>query len=237
MTPLAQAIAKQATLPPHKRKPLFDGKSVLDPAEFISDIHCFECSEVFDLACDLVDTHKMHAVAPDTIFVPAPRTWIEHRDEDGRKGWLLTEHPLRYRIVMEREDRFIVHEYKDFFKKWDEPTHLMAGLIMAMLALVNTPHIIGRREYPPHKGLVRLWQKRFAKKYPLHAWQEIKLSVSKPIEIDDDEPHSAQIGGRRALHFCRAHLRIRLGQLEFVHSHWRGDPALGTKLTRYRVAH
>ncbi len=234
MTPIAHAIAKQATLPPNKRKPIWlvDKKEFADPAMFVSDIHCFECTEVADIACDLADSGQLKKVGDDTAFLPAPRTWIEHRGTEGRSAWLLTENPFSFTVVLERDGEFAVRRY-DLFQK-DTEHHLLAGFVLAMLAVINAPHIVNRNELPPHRGLERLWAKRYSK-FPLHAWHELKLNISKPMEIDDGEPHSDSIGGRRALHFCRAHLRIRLGHLEYVTSHWRGDAALGTKLTRYRM--
>jgi hypothetical protein len=105
-----------------------------------------------------------------------------------------------------------------------------------MLVLINSPRIIGRRQYMPNVGLERELTRGFGRgKFPLHAWTEIRLEVAKPPEIDDGEPHEAHLTGRRALHFCRKHIRIRYGQLEYVSAHWRGDPALGIKRARYSV--
>lgn len=105
-----------------------------------------------------------------------------------------------------------------------------------MLLLINSPKIIGRRQHMPHRVLERRLVKHFAGgKFPLHAWTEIKLEVAKPIEIDDGQPHEAHLTGRRALHFVRKHIRIRLGQLEYVSAHWRGDASIGIKQSRYVV--
>jgi len=114
-------------------------------------------------------------------------------------------------------------------------THFVIRAQLCLL-LINSPHIIGRKQYEPHRGLEKSLLRQFGPgKFPLHAWTEIRLHVSKPPEIDDGEPHEAHLTGKRALHFVRKHIRIRLGQLEYVTAHWRGDPALGIKQTRYRV--
>lgn len=235
MTPVAYAVAKQATIKARKRKQVYcyDTKQNVEPSAIVSDIHCFECTEVFDLAVDLADSGRLNEVLDERIFLPAPKTWIEHKDENGRQAWLLTEKPLRMRLVLDRGDSFIIAN-ADLSGRSEE-SHLLLGLVLAMLAIINAPHIVYRDTFDPHRGLNRLWEKRFHHA-PLNAWHELKLRVAKPVEIEDCEPHAAHIGGQRALHFCRAHLRIRLGRLEFVTSHWRGDAALGTKLTRYRVA-
>jgi len=112
----------------------------------------------------------------------------------------------------------------------------LMGITQTVLVLINSPRIIGRRQYMPNVGLERELTRGFGRgKFPLHAWTEIKLEVAKPPEIDDGEPHEAHLTGRRALHFCRKHIRIRNGQLEYVSAHWRGDPALGIKRARYSV--
>jgi hypothetical protein len=236
MTPLAHAIAKQAMIKAQKRVPVYsaDTKELIEPEALVSDIHCFECTEVFDLACDLVDSGRLSEVLDERIFLPAPETWIEHKDDKGRHAWLLKENPLSIRVINDYGGHYGVVTID--LSERSEDKHAFHGIILAMLAIINAPHIVCRQTFKPHKRIERMWA-RHVRKVPLNAWHELKLRVNKPIEIDDDEPHSAQISGRRALHFCRAHLRIRQGRLEFVTSHWRGDAALGTKLTRYRVAH
>lgn len=108
--------------------------------------------------------------------------------------------------------------------------------IVGFLALINTPKIVGRTTHLPHIGL----QKRLARaysmpgKYPLQAWHEIKLHINIPMEFRNEQVEG-HLTGMRALHFCRSYLRIRQGRLELVNWHWRGNPALGIRQTRYRV--
>lgn len=109
--------------------------------------------------------------------------------------------------------------------------------VHALLALINTPKIIGRRQHMPNGSLERrlLKERRTIGHFPLHAWTEIKLKVHAPANLSDDEPVEAHLTGHRALHFCRAHLRIKNGRVEFVKAHWRGDASLGIKQSRYTV--
>lgn len=109
--------------------------------------------------------------------------------------------------------------------------------IYAALAIINTPRIIGRKQHMPHRGLEKnlLKNQRTIGQFPLHAWTEITLEAT-PRYVEDGQEHEAHLTGRKCLHFCRAHLRVRNGRLELVSSHWRGDPALGIKRSRYRVA-
>lgn len=108
--------------------------------------------------------------------------------------------------------------------------------IQILLAMINTPKIIGRRQHMPNASLEKkMLRGRGGVKFPLHAWTEIKLNIAKPVEIDDGLPHEAHLSGSRALHFCRAHIRVKNGRIEFVTHHWRGNAAMGVRNTRYRV--
>lgn len=104
------------------------------------------------------------------------------------------------------------------------------------LTIINTPRIIRRQQHMPHVGLQRKLARAAGSpgKYPLHAWTEILLPV-EPTIVDEDE-HEAHLTGQRCLHFCRAHLRLVDGRIQHVKAHWRGDPALGMKRSRYRLA-
>jgi hypothetical protein len=184
----------------------------------------------------------------ELIFLPAPRTWIEHRG---------TKHLANFLVEVDDQwiDHFVVYDpsVRDEWLFWKVArinrqtarTHSrdvssfedQGDWIKAALALINTPKIIGRRQHMPNRALEReLTRKMGVGKFPLHAWTEIYLQVSKPPEIDDGEPHEAHLTGQRALHFCRKHLRVRLGRIEYVSAHWRGDPALGIKRSRYTLA-
>jgi hypothetical protein len=195
-------------------------------------------------------------------FLPAPKTWLEwrHPGVGQRIALLLTERKDDWADVEiffdGSEIRTAGYAGKISLndstwscpgvdvatpKEWEIlPGKAINGFLAAahyILVLINTPRIIGRRQHMPHRGIERdLTAKMGRGKFPLHAWTEIELKIAKPTEIDDGEPHEAHLTGRRALHFCRAHLRIRLGRLEYVTSHWRGDPALGIKQSRYKLA-
>lgn len=171
-----------------------------------------------DVYCLTAREHCHHAT--DAI-VPVGRIWLQEDAEVS--GYAIPVSP--------EED----------LRRWegsDPPRMAYASRkadIYAELALINTPRIIGRRQHMPHSGL----QRRLAAalkmpgKYPLRAWSEIVLEVHAP-EVARGE-FEARLTGGKALHFCRAHLRVRNGKVEFVSAHWRGDPALGMKQTRYRV--
>lgn len=252
MTPLAQR---------HLRS-LLDGEagsgasSRREMLKLMEDIHCFEVTaalpmlaEIKAAADKLSDPGEMYR---GRTFLPAPKTWIEWTIGNRRFALLLIEGEGIARAILVMGHGFfelgwISTEADDYSSNgneilmYTEFLHVKPEIYLAaahrLLILINTPRIIGRRQHMPHRGLERelLRKQKWVGKFPLHAWTEIKLSISKPTEIDDGEPHEAHLTGRRALHFCRAHLRFRCGQLEYVTSHWRGDPALGIKQSRYKL--
>ncbi|GLR55151.1 hypothetical protein KYK30_31865 [Shinella yambaruensis] len=109
--------------------------------------------------------------------------------------------------------------------------------IYVALSLINTPKIIGRRQHMPHRALEKrlLKERKNIGKFPLHAWTEITLRITPPKDLSGVDSCEAHLTGQKALHFCRAHLRVRCGRVEIVRGHWRGDPSLGVKRSRYRV--
>lgn len=262
MTPLAHAIVKELTLP-------LKNRSLNDPDEMLArvdDVHCFEVTEVLDVVAELARQYPKHGIRDELMFLPAPRTWIEHQTDFGYFGILIedvgAEEWATWRAWGQPKRLGKAERWIDVGRKQErlrplpspsKPRLHAAALqlnsifqqnaaelhgcewIRAVLAIINTPRIIGRTTHMPHAGL----QKRLARarglvgRFPLHAWTEIKLKVCPPkVETGDDE---IWLTGHRALHFVRCHLRIRLGQLELVSAHWRGDPALGIKQSRYKL--
>lgn len=265
MTPLLQRIVRELTLPIKDRtfEDGCGLLSKLDDVHSfeVSEVWPLICDLGSDICDRALATNHLDLMEVQT-FLPAPKTWIERVDEGGeREGWLIVQHPLRthadvYCAGSNAED-FFSFEFTGGL--WLQPSttdlqhpgwrtvlpdvtneHLpfaawgQTFMTYAALALINTPRVIGRRQHMPHRGLEKAINRSLGVgSFPLRAWTELKLSVStRPA---GDEEHEAHLTGKKCLHFCRAHLRIRNGRLEMVKSHWRGDPALGIKRTRYRV--
>lgn len=262
MTPLAQKITKQNLLPIKEREPHdWDGLY-----RKMSDIHCFEMSEVFALANDLSWSIQEGKQNPGGLaFLPAPRTWIEFSFDDNnyRYGYLLIDdgHGSAeiYFAGDAVDDGYWTSGREDFdlrlFHPLFNPSSLLSNhqtkvsndmpgeyqedwaQLYAFLSLINSPKVIGRRQHMPHRGLEKglLREQKMIGKFPLHAWTEIKLECSPTRDMSEEEGYEAHLTGKKALHFCRAHLRLRECRVEFVRSHWRGDPSLGIKQSRYKV--
>lgn len=196
-------------------------------------------------------------------FLPAPNTWIEWLNPNlgYRVALLLTEHKNRATVEFFTSDfatflgwvstdagnfervkgpyivpTALIENVKRFGGNDTDVVDGLLAISHSFLLLINSPQVIGRRQHMPHRALEKKLIKSLGVgRFPLRAWTEILLRVTKPLEIDDGEPHEAHLTGRRALHFVRKHVRIRRGRLEYVKSHWRGDPALGIKRSRYKV--
>lgn len=262
MTPLAAFLAKQIISRPKHRETFWREESTVKQLEYsLSDIHCFEVSECVDVMLDLVtkflydrDAYKVEELFADYGFLPAPKTWIEWRDRGVRLAVLFEQEgdflakATFYHENAVKPGGFISlrsqiqqgPDGKPRTPAWLIPDDQIVDLAwpfvsyaQVMLTLLNSPHIIGRRSHNPNKVLARKLMKQSAGSFPLRAWTELLLQVNKPPDIDDGEPHESQLTGQRAFHFVRKHIRIKLGRLEFVSSHWRGDIALGVKQTRY----
>lgn len=259
MTPLAHEIVKDSLLPVGRRR--FD--PIAKITRPIDDLHFFETSAVAEpariLGSDLVRRRMIGALA----FLPAPRTWIEFRGQPGerhkRAAALLDQEDRNLASVKtvywdhdgmiycnpspvlmlpligsENVGRYF-HGPSATSQSYEPALGGVAAWLYGYLAMINTPRVILSRQHMPHAGLQRqlIAARKIAGKYPLLAWSEVLLKV-RPPDIPEEE-REAHLTGAKALHFCRQHLRIRLGRLELVSAHWRGDPALGIKQTRYRL--
>jgi len=245
MTPLAQKLVRQF---------IGEGTShhllgVDDIGEHLLEAHCFDISEIREMVNALVMDDKF--ISPDlsSIFLPAPKTWIEYRIQECkfRCGVLLIETHAGIDVYPcfdcddpnEFEQRIVgFHGRSGSLNTTDVKPKTAEALACVALAMINTPKIVGRRQHMPHRGLEkRLLRKRpNIGKFPLHAWTEIQLKIGDPRDASGDGSVEAHYTGQKALHFCRAHLRIKMGRLELVKSHWRGDPSLGIKRSRYKVS-
>jgi hypothetical protein len=260
MTPLAHRLARNIVLPIRQRDPYW-ANYVSDLGDAFEDTHFFDTTAIFELVPQLAKVPE--AVLLKHLFLPAPKTWIEWGPNDngilGRAAVLLEQESSDKISV-----KAMMHDYGGPIGVINPSTgsfnisvitgvepavpHGMAHLTpvrfrtitiitaVIMLLAINSPKIIGRRQHMPHAGLEKKLRKAGAiGRYPLHAWHEILLEA-RPTYVDESgETQEAHLTGQKCLHFCRAHLRVRLGRLELVSAHWRGDPALGIKRARYKV--
>jgi hypothetical protein len=246
---------------PHNAALLRDALSDIHCFEVTTIISAFD-----DLAGPLgrMGQDRTELLFEAATFLPAPKTWLEWSSPRGRTGLLLEEYPgprdgrlgwsrvtffddqgaFHLGYVSSKSNDFLVGEFPEKDKVWfpadlvppgATPLEIIRGVLsMAhiLLLFINSPKVTDHTKHPPHKRLVREAPPGF----PLHTWGEIRLRVTKPPNIDDGLPHEPYLTSRRALHFVRRFMRVRLGRLEYVTAHWRGDPTVGVHHSDYRVS-
>jgi hypothetical protein len=129
------------------------------------------------------------------------------------------------------------------FKIEDETNRFFMNFCVSHIAasflMINSPKVIARDIQPFHAGL----RKDLSKYVPsqgrskhLNEWHVIKLEVfkdGKEKHYSDDE--NKTLRGKMAYHYVRNFTRIRLGKLELVREHFRGDATIGTSKSYYNV--
>ena len=233
------------------RSRVFDVSAVVDLAYDLRE-RMFPHDETGALISQLND---------DTLaFLPSPKTWIEwpSRDLGGQARRLaifiqersdgqepghaaFTAHALLRNGLIETlcepcpfylrgVERIGLWKPKILGKVNPEIVFDMIWSAYPLLAIINSPRIIDRKVHRAHKGLVR--EMKLHGRLPPQEWTEIVLRTTPPKSAHHD---GSVMSGKKALHFCRKHIRFRLGRLEWVSAHWRGDPAIGVVKSRYVV--
>ena len=248
MTPLAHE-----TLIALHRRNARHFTNLAELSDDFSDIHCFEVTEVLSLAGELVDTMAAGDIGLDEYgFLPAPKTWIEWYTRSERMAYLLEElrdNWIQVSLVADSHAGFCSCKLGKIKLTGmtlrsalqsiapatpSQDNALLLRTIYGILAIINSPKIICRKQNPPTRAH-RRFAARHTVAYPLNAWSEIKLQVVPPKDLSEIPAKDVWLTGERAFHFCRAHLRIRYGKLEFVSAHYRGNKALGIKKARYKL--
>jgi hypothetical protein len=255
MTPLAHHLAKMSMLPKADRLEhrVFDNAGIVDQ---LPGAQCFEVSQIIPLWTTLTKKVFEAKNAAHLFFLPAPLTWIEFETSGNRQAFLLEriETGALCHSVTKVETGTLTTFFGHFPLQAPEP-HVaisseydrrfsiehsaeMAARVYGLLAAINSPKIMGRTTYLPHKGLERalIASRKWTRGFPLRAWTEIKLNVRRP-EPPDHRRSETHLTGRIAYHFVRMFLRIRHGQLEYVRDHHRGNPSVGIKRSRYVLDH
>ncbi|USM11512.1 anti-CRISPR protein [Citromicrobium phage vB_CbaS-RXM] len=106
----------------------------------------------------------------------------------------------------------------------------MTPILLATLALVNSPKIISKN----FRDNAKLNRKREARgRYPFHPHHTVRLNVDAKSKVQKNFHTGA--GTPKALHHVRAHLRLVKDHYVFVSPHWRGDPQRGILQTTYEA--
>lgn len=267
MTPMLQALMRDALLPEAKRRLVYR-HGLKGPPRRPESFGAFDVSSILDLARRACAAMAEKRMAQDqTAFLPFESTWIEFADtDDAGQRVHVAWHLERFEVPLPNESGASLVSYV-----WSPnggwvsggvmpfalplrgsawlgqgiPTRLdyslsddaqrASSFLYALLAMINSPRALARREHAPHKGLDR--DLRRTGQPGLRPWTEILLELpgGRRIERDDAAPPAEGRGGAKAEHWVRMHPRFKLGRVEWVTAHKRGDPALGTVQATYRV--
>lgn len=256
MTPLAQKLARHLLLPPAQRPAPWDrGSDAI--INGMQNTQFFEITEVLPLL-ETVKKLPQDEFAK-LLFLPAQQVWIEYEiggvrfgvilleDIDVAHAGIFTENSFNgnMRLSLCSDDVYVGAQ--EFPEEYLPASYLKTGRdvtdwIISLLAfahmalpLINSPKIIGRQQQMMHKGLRRKLMRTPLGRWPLEGWSELQLEATPTYVDESGDIHEARLTGKKCLHFCRKHLRVKNGKLEIVNSHWRGDPGLGIKRTRYKI--
>ncbi len=225
---LADTLADQlrATVNPDAQALL---ASMGDAARFVFD------DKTSQLAVEAVMRPADVAAA---IPLPAPLAWLELTVAGERVGVLFqTEGEAM------RQARCIVAR-----KAVNEPAlHISTALIdmdgggfdglasyigdafIGAIAMLATPALCTKRPV----NLEKLNKSRARSgKPPLFSHDIMTIDLGRPSEA---KAKYSGDGHTRPHHFCRAFLRFRLGKMEMVRPHWRGNAAVGVRAPNFRV--
>jgi hypothetical protein len=150
---------------------------------------------------------------------------------EQKRGIMAAEGLLKGRLdILERKI-----ERGQHMVEFTGAAHRFIGMCVLTLDLINTPGLVGLRQHDPHRGMARRLASYRGGSYPLRSWSEVVLKTHTRIAGDSEQLSGTTF--HKCLHFVRSHLRhYRDGKISIIPAHWRGDPALGIKRTRYRVA-
>lgn len=214
-----------------------------------------------DMLLPMIDQPTRLLASAKHLFAPAENSWFELVTPDGRVGLIITckqdsltagggavyiptqteQHvavPIDWNLADPKSLVDWMGGNRDYLER---AINVQAGkpvsvnlnriglLLLALLAVLCTPRLWVAREIDRGK-LNRARARRG--RWPLFAYKEV---VIDPRRVSTVSPASGH-GSPRALHFVRAHLRVRSnGRVEMVRPHWRGDAQLGIKRPAYRL--
>jgi hypothetical protein len=221
----------------------------------------FEVSEVIKLAQEMMKNLQQDEGLdlPHTAgFLPAPMTWVEYSTDKIKEGWLLFASedgmiqcfPAGY----EKEDgtfnlptisRIAWSAGETTLGAYIPPSENpemdpdirdyllgMSIFVRCCLAIINTPRSFDRETTYGGRQQLKWIKQRGVETDGLRPITTVHLG-RRSNGPGDGEGSSSTIG--RALHFVRSFFRTRLGRIEFVTGHMRGNAAFGVIRKKYEV--
>jgi hypothetical protein len=178
-------------------------------------------------------------VGPGLAFIPMPLADLPLLGMSDADTWALDS--TLSQQTLGSDERVAGRAHWDASKvDWDRllvDEQKRAYWLYAALSIINSPKIVEQASHKPSSGLQKRLGRKAGKPFELLPWHEIFLDVRPPTDREGRGGDGERLTGPKAYHFCRSFIRIRLGKLERVRSHWRGDPTLGVSQASYKVMH
>lgn len=172
----------------------------------------------------------------DYGFLPSPVCLFEKLDTVCRSAVLAKDEgngELRVWFLRQRSDGVTCEDTGtlDMVSGRRSDSYGCHPFLLATLAIVNAPRGVRLEGVQAHRGQARKMRAMGVSECAFRPWTRVWLKgPSTPANT------STSGSSPKAYHFCRQHLRERLGRVELVKAHWRGDPALGIVRKTYDVA-
>lgn len=163
--------------------------------------------------------------------LPGDPTWLETQLTDSTRIGLLIERHSMLVAIGTANDTVRVGDQRRFEPDDGLTFRTLAAGLLLFLASSGT----GTRETAKCNPYVA--RRAFPKQPDSVEYHSTctRISLSEPPRPDHPSPTTVPSYWPRRLHYCRAHLRYRAGQLQTVRGHWRGDAGLGIVDKQYHV--
>lgn len=244
MTPLLWDIVKQYGLPRSQR--IMGRLDEIRP--LLEETHSYDITAVSD-TCNAI-IREGHSPNGTYTFAPGRSVWLEARISglvSGRLAYLVngsvvwrflqrdsvsTIHGTDLSLAFEPQMSAIA-AYAEKSLPWHDNADSFTDIgsfrfIRAAFSIINRPRHVGLKVHQPHKGRIK---KLNGTGFPLHCWHEI--TVGGRTKDHGGQQVESRMSGTRPYHHVRAHYKPTIGVV--IPEHWRGDPSIGIKRTRYRV--
>lgn len=251
MTPLLWSLMQNYTMPRDQRSVRWTTDEanayghpcdILRPA--LEGVHSYEVSAISDSCASVVE----QGYSPNGLytFSPGASVWLEYVFRGERLAILVYGNQL-YSFSSSKEEGVLaarldlyfepqmsgMSAYAESQRPWGEPNKGFnaigaARYVRSLFSIINRPQHVGLKVHQPHKGRLK---KLAGTGFPLRVWHEV--TVGAKTRDHGGQQIESGISGTMPYHHVRAHYKPSLGIV--IPEHWRGDPSIGIKQTRYRV--
>lgn len=164
---------------------------------------------------------------------------LEYKPITGAVGEALSRMPAHLRLGEEFTTALAKARQEEdplaMSVKTAELRKVMKPILIAILALMNSPKLVRVTEHTQERFNARRLKRG---KYPYFPFHQVDLNIDKTsLTVQRGQGD----GPERALHFVRAHPRFyvhpryKQASVVIVQPHWRGNPELGIKDPSYNV--